>query len=269
MLVHRSSQSDLQGHVAIVTGAGRGIGRGIARTLAERGVRVACNDLDAASAAGAAEELGLADLVAVAVPGDVSRQGVAEKIVERVVQEWGQVDILVNNAGINDSTPILELTLETWERVLAVNLTSMLLCSQAVAPHMIEQGYGRIINMSSTSGHFGAPNLCAYATSKAGVLGLTRVMAVEWGPLGITANAICPGNIDTEMLRGVLKRRGRVQGGITTEAVVARVVDRTPAGRLGTVEDVASLVAYLALPEAGYINGQAIKICGGRSANLS
>ena len=116
-----------------------------------------------------------------------------------MLSRWGQIDILVNNAGINDNTPALELTEETWERVIAVNLTGVLLCSQIAGRHMVERGQGRIINVSSVAAHFGAPNLAAYATSKSGVLGLTRVLAVEWGPYGVTVNAVCPDNIETEM----------------------------------------------------------------------
>ena len=168
-------------------------------------------------------------------------------MVEGVLSRWGQIDILVNNAGINDNTPALELTEETWERVIAVNLTGVLLCSQIAGRHMVERGQGRIINVSSVAAHFGAPNLAAYATSKSGVLGLTRVLAVEWGPYGVTVNAVCPDNIETEMPQKIFERRGALQG-ITAEDVVARIASKTPAGRLGTPFDVTGLILFLASP---------------------
>ena len=255
-------------HVAIVTGARRGIGRDIAQALAKAGALVVIADINGPAAEVTANDLRDQGYKALGLTVDVSNRTSVETMVSRVLSHWGKIDILVNNAGINDSTPVLELTDETWQRVLAVNLTGVLLCSQIVGRHMIERGYGRIINISSVSAHFGAPNLAAYAATKSGVLGLTRVMAVEWGAHGITVNAICPGNIDTEMIRNVFEQRAAIQSE-TTEEVFARIKSKTPAGRLGRPTDVASLVLFLASPATQYITGQAINVCGGRTINLS
>lgn len=258
----------ISGHVAIVTGAARGLGRGIAESLAEAGARVAVVDIDSSGAEAAAGQLSAQGHAAIALAVDVSDRAAVEEMVTDVLRKWGEIDILVNNAGINDSTPALELTDETWQRVLGVNLTGVLLCSQTAGRHMVEREYGRIINISSVSAHFGAPNLAAYAATKSGVLGLTRVMAVEWGAHGITVNAICPGNVETEMLRSVFEQRASLRGE-TTEEVFARIAGKTPAGRLGIPSDIGGMVTFLASPAAAYVTGQAINVCGGRTINLS
>ena len=258
----------LTGQVAVVTGAGRGIGRGIAHALAKAGVRAAVADIDASAAEATAKAFRAQGHEALGLAIDVSQRPSVEKMVRKVLSHWGQIDILVNNAGINDSTPALELTDEIWQQVLSVNLTGVFLCSQIVGRHMVERGYGRIINISSIAAHFGAPNLAAYSASKVGILGLTRVMAVEWGPHGITVNAICPGNIETEMLRDVFEHRGALQG-VTAEDVIARIESKTPAGRLGMPSDVAAMVLFLASSAVEYVTGQAINVCGGRTTNLS
>jgi NAD(P)-dependent dehydrogenase (short-subunit alcohol dehydrogenase family) len=225
-------------------------------------------DIDVPAAEATAEALRTEGHEALGLAVDVSRRPSVEKLAENVLSHWGRIDILVNNAGINDGTPALELTDEIWQRVLSVNLTGVFLCSQIIGRHMIKRGYGRILNISSSAAHFGAPNLVAYAASKAGILGVTRVMAVEWGPYGVTVNAVCPGNLDTEMLRDVLERRAALQG-VTTEDVVARITSKTPARRLGEPSDVAAMIVFLASPAAAYVTGQAINVCGGRTTNLS
>ena len=261
-------QGRLTGQVAVVTGGGRGIGRGIAEALAQAGARVSVADIDVAAAEATAAVLQAQGREAQGLEVDVSRRPCVEEMDENVVGRWGQIDILVNHAGISVSAPALELTDETWQRVVSINLTGVFLCSQIIGSYMVERGHGRIINMSSSAAHFGAPNLAAYAATKSGVLGLTRVMAVEWGGHGVTVNAVCPGNIDTEMLRGVLERRAASRG-VTTDKVLDPILAKTPVGRLGTPSDVAALVLFLASPEGAYITGQAINVCGGRTTNLS
>jgi len=259
--------SPLGGQVAIVTGAGRGIGRAIANELARRGAQVVLADIDGALAERAATALIDAGHQALGLVVDVSRQSSVEDMVAQTLAQWARIDILVNNAGVNFAAPALEMSAETWQRILDVNLTGAFLCSQAAGRQMAARGYGRIVNLSSTSGKFGAPGLVAYAASKAGLLGLTRVLAVELGPSGVTVNAICPGNIETELLIEVMEQRAAARG-VTRDEVVAGIVAKTPAGRLGHPDDVARLAAFLASPEAGYISGQAINLCGGRSIGL-
>ena len=254
--------------MAIVTGAGRGIGRGIAQDLAEVGAHVAIVDIDGSAAEATAKALRPKGPDPLVLAVDVSKRPAVEQMVEAVLGQWGQIDILVNNAAINDSTPALELTDEVWQRVMAVNLTGVFLCSQIVGRHMVCRGYGRIVNISSISSQFGAPRLTVYAATKAGVLGLTRVMAVEWGPHGVTVNAICPGNIDTELLRNVLRHRAAIRG-VSPDEVIQDIVAKTPAGRLGGPADVAATVVFLVSPEAAFVTGQVINVCGGRSANMS
>ena len=268
MIADDPKGSVLGGQVAVVTGSGRGIGRGIAHALARAGVHVAVADIDPSTADETATVLRAEGHEALGLTVDVSRRNSVEAMIEQVLRHWDQIDILVNNAGINDSTPALELIDEIWENVIAVNLTGVFLCSQIVGRHMVERGQGRIINISSSAALFGAPNLAAYAASKSGILGLTRVLAVEWGSCGVTVNAVCPGNIDTEMLREVYERRGALQG-VTADDVMARIASRTPARRLGTPSDVAGLILFLASPGAAYITGQAFNVCGGRTVNLS
>jgi NAD(P)-dependent dehydrogenase (short-subunit alcohol dehydrogenase family) len=268
MVAHDLSDSALEGRVAIVTGAGRGIGRGIAHALARAGARVAVADIDPATADETAGVLRAEGHAALVMAVDVSERTAVETMAAQVLKHWGQIDILVNNAGINDNTPAIELSEGAWDKVLAVNLTGVFQCSQVVGRHMVERGTGRIINMSSSAAHFGAPNLAAYAASKAGILGLTRVLAVEWGPFGVTVNAVCPGNIETEMLREVFEQRGALEG-ISANDVVARIASKTPARRLGSPVDVAALVVFLASPDSSFITGQALNVCGGRTVNLS
>jgi NAD(P)-dependent dehydrogenase (short-subunit alcohol dehydrogenase family) len=258
----------LSDHVAIVTGGARGIGKGIAMALGDAGARVIIADVDALAAKATAAELETQGHEALGLAVDVSQRHLVERMTETAINRWGQIDILVANAGINDNTPVLELTDEVWHKVLSVNLTGVLLCGQIVGRHMFERGYGRIINISSAAAQFGAPNLAAYAASKAGIVGLTRVMAVEWGPHGVTVNAVCPGNIDTEMLQTVFERRAPLEG-LAADDIAARITAKTPAGRLGTPADVAVMVVFLASPSAAYVTGQAINVCGGRTTSLS
>ena len=261
-------QGKLIGQVSIVTGAGRGIGRSIADALAKAGARVSYRRRRCICCRGNCEGLVIRGHAALGLAVDVSKRPAVEQMVEAVLRRWGQIDILVNNAAVSDSTPALELTDEAWQRMIAVNLTGVFLCSQIVGRHMVSREYGRIVNISSIASQFGAPGSTAYAATKAGVLGLTRVMAVEWGSYGVTVNAVCPGNIDTEFLRDALAWRAASRG-LSVDQVIQKIVAKTPAGRLGMPADVAAMVLFLASPEAGFVTGQVINVCGGRSANMS
>lgn len=246
----------MSGRTAIVTGGASGIGGAIARRLAADGSPVAVFDLDGAAAVRAAREIGESGGKAIGVAVDVSDRGAIDTGVRRVRDELGRPSILVNSAGITTSGPFLDITAQQWARVLAVNLTGTFDCCQAVLPDMVEQGWGRIVNISSSSVHSGAAGMAAYVSSKSGVLGLTKVLALEFARKGVTVNTIPPGFIDTPMMRATADR------GVLD---VDKQIDATPVGRIGLPEDIAAACAFLVSEEAGYITGQVIGVNGGRN----
>ncbi|MBF6449351.1 3-oxoacyl-ACP reductase FabG [Nocardia elegans] len=246
----------MSGRTAIVTGGASGIGGAIARRLAADGSPVAVFDVDGAAADLAAREIGEAGGKAIGVAVDVSDRDAIDTGVQRVRAELGRPSILVNSAGITTSGPFLDITAQQWARVLAVNLTGTFDCCQAVLPDMVEQGWGRIVNISSSSVHSGAAGMAAYVSSKSGVLGLTKVLALEFARKGITVNTIPPGFIDTPMMRATAER-GFID--------VGKQIDATPVGRIGLPEDIAAACAFLVSEEAGYITGQVIGVNGGRN----
>ncbi|MBF6272982.1 MULTISPECIES: SDR family NAD(P)-dependent oxidoreductase [Nocardia] len=246
----------MSGRTAIVTGGASGIGGAIARRLAADGSPVAVFDVDGAAADLAAQEIGEAGGKAIGVAVDVSDRAAIDTGVQRVRAELGRPSILVNSAGITTSGPFLDITAQQWARVLAVNLTGTFDCCQAVLPDMVEQGWGRIVNISSSSVHSGAAGMAAYVSSKSGVLGLTKVLALEFARKGITVNTIPPGFIDTPMMRATAER-GFID--------VGKQIDATPVGRIGLPEDIAAACAFLVSEEAGYITGQVIGVNGGRN----
>jgi 2-hydroxycyclohexanecarboxyl-CoA dehydrogenase len=243
---------------AIVTGAGSGIGRAIARRLAEDGHAVAVVDLDEAAAAAAADELREKGHQAGAFGGvDVSDRARVDGAVKRVRDTLGPVLVLVNNAGLSGFTPFLEIGDEEWNRIIAVNLNGPFYCAQAVLPDMIEAGWGRIVNISSSSAQGGQQRMVHYVSSKAGLIGFTKALAHEFGPKGITVNTIPPGFIDTPMLRA-----SEEQG--LLGASVDRIAQMAPVRRAGRPEDIAAACAYLVSDDASYVTGQVIGVNGGR-----
>jgi len=250
----------LAGKVAGVTGAARGIGRAICVRLAQEGVSTAVMDI-----AEPGETVALCQAAGTKSRGfrlDVAHPQEIRATVDQIAAEWGRLDIWVNNAGVFDNTATVDLGEEVWDRVSDINYKAMYLCAQAVIPHMLANGWGRFINMSSMAGKMAYPKEIAYCSSKAAVLGLTRALAIELGPRGITANAICPGPIRTEMLKNTHQKLAD-EHGLTLAEWDARVLETIPTGRYGETEDVAALAAFLASDEAGFINGQAINIDGG------
>lgn len=246
--------------VAVVTGSARGIGQAIALRFAQEGARVVLFDLaDASQTATLCQEAG-AEAIARRV--DVSRRESVAAAVDDILAMWGRIDIWVNNAGIFDDTPLVQLSEDRWDQVIDVNYKSMFLCCQAVAPTMLAQHRGRIVNIASMAAKVAFPNEAAYCSSKAAILGLTRALAVELGPHGVTVNAICPGPIDTDMLAHTYQRLAD-QNGVTLAAWRARILETIPVGRYGQPADVAALAAFLASDEASFINAQAINIDGG------
>lgn len=253
---------------AIVTGAARGIGKGIALVLAREGANVVVADIHAEQAVQAAEEIRQLGLCALATPVDVTQHDQVDRLVQSTVSQFGKVDILVNSAGVVSNTPILELGEEEWDRTIAVNLKGVFLCSKRTAQAMVTQRSGRIINIASLAGKVGAPGQAAYSASKHGVIGLTLVLAIDLAPYGITANAICPGMNETEMMQAVIAQRAASRGQ-TVDEVRQGILAKTPLGRFGRPEDVAQVVLFFALPASAYVTGQAIDVDGGRRANLS
>jgi NAD(P)-dependent dehydrogenase (short-subunit alcohol dehydrogenase family) len=241
--------------VAVVTGAASGMGLAVARRFAAAGHRIGLLDLDAEGVEAAARELRAAGTTALGLPVDVSDGPAVHGAVDKVRRELGPVEILVTSAGFEEFTPFTDITLDAWERMLAINLTGTFHCVQAAIPDMVEAGWGRIVTISSSSAQSGAARMAHYVASKGGVVGLTKALAVEYASKGITVNTIPPGFIDTPMVR-----RAEARGDLPN---VDAVVARTPVGRAGTADDVAAACAYLCSDDAGYVTGQLIGVNGG------
>ena len=246
--------SRLKDKVAVVTGAARGIGLACVQRLAAEGAAVLLADREEQTGAAAAASIPGAEFIA----GDVSRKADVEAIVRRALDRHGRVDVLVNNAGITHACDFLDLDEADFDRVLAVNLKSMFLCGQAAARAMVKGGIrGSIVNMSSANAVVAIPNQVPYVVSKGGINQLTKVMAVALAPHGIRVNAIGPGTILTELAK---------QAVLTDDAARRKILSRTPLGRCGEPEEVASVAAFLASDDASYLTGQTIYPDGGRLA---
>ncbi len=241
---------DLSNKVALVTGSGRGIGRAIALKLAEAGATVIVNDLNGV-AQGVADEIRAMGRQSLAVLADVGSSEDVTKLVETAVATYGKIDILVNNAGITRDQLLIRMSDEDWDRVININLKSVFLCTRAALRHMLKARWGRIISISSVVGLMGNPGQANYAAAKAGIIGFTKTVAKEVASRGITANAIAPGFIDTEMTKRL------------SESQRQELLKRIPLGYLGSPGDVAEAVAFLASDGARYITGQVLGVDGG------
>jgi NAD(P)-dependent dehydrogenase (short-subunit alcohol dehydrogenase family) len=242
----------LEGKVAIITGAGRGIGLGIAMAFAREGARVALCDVDVSLLESALAQVRALGGPVQAFQLDVTSKEQIHGVVGEVLGQWGAVDILVNNAGIYEVLPAEAISEQQWDRLLAVNLKGTFLCCQAVIPAMKRQGAGRIISIASSAGKTGGTLAGAhYSVSKAGVICLAKQLARELGPHGITVNAVAPGRIDTPMIQ------------IASDEENEAFRLRTPLGRLGTAKDVADAVLFLASGEASFITGEILDVNGG------
>jgi NAD(P)-dependent dehydrogenase (short-subunit alcohol dehydrogenase family) len=244
----------LAGRNAVVTGGASGIGKAIALRLARDGADVAILDVDLAGADQVAKQLAAAGRRAVAAQADVASGPSVAAALERVRRELGPLHILVNDAGIAGFVPLLQMTEEQWDLLIAVHLKGTFNCTRGVLPDMIDARWGRVVSIASVAGlNGGGAGLTHYAAAKAGIIGFSKALALEVAPFGVTANAIAPGLVDTPLL-------GR--SGMPQE-VRDRIVDRIPVGRIGTPEDVAAACAYLVAEEAGFITGQVVSPNGG------
>ncbi|MER3494690.1 MAG: beta-ketoacyl-ACP reductase [Mastigocladus sp. ERB_26_2] len=240
----------LQGKVAIVTGASRGIGRAIARELAKFGASVVVNYASSSQAADElVSEITQAGGSAIALAADVSKEEQVDALINAAIEKFNRVDILVNNAGITRDTLLLRMKLEDWQAVINLNLNGVFLCTRAASKIMLKQRSGRIINITSVAGLMGNPGQANYSAAKAGVIGFTKTVAKELASRGITVNAVAPGFIATDM---------------TSNLDAEGILKYIPLGRYGQPEDIAGMVRFLAAdPAAGYITGQVFNVDGG------
>lgn len=253
----------LKGKVALVTGASRGIGRAVALRLAQEGADVVVNyhsNFQAANqVAGKIKNIGQRALV---VKANVANGNEVNEMVNSALEKFGKINILVNNAGIELVGPFVDLREEDWDAMFNTNVKGCFLCCRAVAKHMIKQKGGKIINIASMLGKIGYESFAAYCATKFAVIGFTQSIALELAPYNINVNAVCPGSVDTDMLKKEFEDLAKQQG-ILVEEVRAKNISGIPLGRLEKPEDVAGLVAFLASDDSDYMTGQAINICGG------
>ena len=245
--------------VAIVTGAGQGIGRAIACRLARDGFSVIIVDINAATLERVKEEIEDLGTRVLAITADLTKLDEIQKVIN-LSAEWGHIAVLVNNAGRVLITPFLEIAEDEWDAIMTLNLKTVFFAMQFAVSKMSEGG--RIVNLSSISGRSGRPDQAHYAAAKSAVISLTQSAALSFAPRGITVNAVCPGVVNTPMTNLIHEIRAGSLG-ITPEESLFRMIDRIPLGRIETPEDVAGAVSFLCSPDAAYITGQSLNVCGG------
>jgi len=254
----------LEGKVALVTGAASGLGLAIALRFGAEGARVVCADLDAGGAAAAAAALRDSGGEGIDAAVDVTDLASVERAVALAIDTYGALDVLVANAGIVGEGRAATLSQESWNRVIAVNLTGVWHSMRAVLGYMVERGGGSIVATSSVAGLTGVPNIPSYSAAKAGVIGLTRQVAIDYARHGIRVNAICPGTVRTPLVEQAFRERSPAD----PEGAIAARAATVPLGRLGTPEDIANLALFLASDEAAWITGAIHAIDGGTTAAM-
>jgi NAD(P)-dependent dehydrogenase (short-subunit alcohol dehydrogenase family) len=249
-------------YTVMITGAANGIGQACALRFAMEGANVACLDMaEAANEATAAQcrEVGGG---AIALTCDVTSPDSLKSAVEAIMAQWGRLDVLITSAGIYTGSPLPEVSLKQWQRLIDINLTGVFLSNQAVASILQEQGRGSIINLSSMAGKTSWPASAEYSASKSGVIGLTRSVAMELAPYGVTVNAVCPGNTLTDMVKSVAGKVGAMDG-LTAEEWLQMRANDCPMNRMAQPWEIAGVIAFLASDDSRYLTGQAIEIDGG------
>ncbi len=248
----------LEGKVALVTGGARGLGAATSLKLADEGASVVVNDVDLELAQELADNLEERGVQAEAIRADVSQKDQVTDMVEQIADRFDRIDILVNNAGILDNSLLVDMSEEQWDRVIDINLKGSFLCAQAVAPLMMQQKAGAIVNISSEAAYGSSRGHANYSSSKAGIIGLTKTMAIELGPFGITVNAVAPGFIKSDMTYDLGEELGK-----DFDEWIEERSQGIPLRRVGEPMDVANAVYLLVSPEAGYINGEIVHLQGG------
>lgn len=254
----------LKERVAIVTGGGSGIGRAICVNMAKEGAKIAIPDINLNGAQETADMIKREGGTGIAIKTDVTKKPEVQAMVFDVVGAYGRIDILVNNAGIDIKGAVTELEESTWDKIMNLNLKGVFLCAQAVLPSMIERRYGRIVNISSMAGKTGEPFTSPYCASKFGVIGFTQAVALEVGQHNITVNAVCPGPVETELIKQSVAQSAKLKGMGPEEFFQSFFVDPTPLGRIAQPLDVARAVVFLTSDEAEFITGSTLNVSGGR-----
>lgn len=254
----------LKDRIAIVTGAGGVIGRAIASRLSEEGATTVVVDINGEMAERTVQLITESGGKALALQVDITRKAEVQAMVKKVLDTFGRIHILVNNAGMDHKEPIVEYAEEWWDRLFALNVKGVFLCTQAVLPTMMDHKYGRVVSISSMAGKTGEPFTSAYCASKFAVIGFTQVLGIEGGPYNITANAVCPGPVDSDLIWQAARQGAEHKGVTPQEFMDDFFVGPTPMGRLAKPAEIANAVLFLASDEAGFTTGSTLNVSGGR-----
>jgi len=254
----------LKDRVALVTGGGNGIGRSICVNMAKEGAKVIAGDIIQEAALETVELIKKEGGDAMAFKMDVTKKSEVQAVTADVLSTYGRIDILVNNAGMDKKGAITELEESTWDMLMDLNLKGVFLCTQAVMSSMIEKRYGRVVNISSMAGKTGEPLTSPYCTTKFGVIGFTQSVALEVGKYNVTINAVCPGPVDTDLIKKSVAQSAAIKGMKPEDFLEEFFIKPTPLGRIAQPEDVARAVIFLASDNAEFITGSTLNVSGGR-----